>query len=117
MTFTLRESLWLHEHGFEDLLLGYPTVDRDALARLAALDVEPPPVLMVDSTDQLDLIDAAAPRRARPVRVCLDFDTSLRAGRRPRADRAQALTAADARAGRGAGARRSCAAPASSWSA
>jgi D-serine deaminase-like pyridoxal phosphate-dependent protein len=25
MTFTLREALWLHGHGFEDLLLGYPT--------------------------------------------------------------------------------------------
>ena len=25
MTFTLPESLWLHEHGFDDLLLAYPT--------------------------------------------------------------------------------------------
>src|ERR671915_382724 len=31
MTFTLRESLWLHDHGFRDLLLGYPTTDRGAL--------------------------------------------------------------------------------------
>jgi D-serine deaminase-like pyridoxal phosphate-dependent protein len=79
MTFTLRESLWLHADGFADLLLGYPTADRAALARLAALDVPAPPVLMVDGTDQLDLIDAAAPpaTRARPIRVCLDFDTSL----------------------------------------
>src|SRR5918992_3262606 len=34
MTFTLRESLWLRGHGFEDLLLGYPTTDRAALAQL-----------------------------------------------------------------------------------
>jgi D-serine deaminase-like pyridoxal phosphate-dependent protein len=79
MTFTLRESLWLHEDGFADLLLGYPTADRDALARLGALDVLTPPVLMIDGTEHLDLIDAAAPpaARARPIRVCLDFDTSL----------------------------------------
>jgi D-serine deaminase-like pyridoxal phosphate-dependent protein len=32
---------------------------------------------MIDSTDHLDLIDAAAGRGRRPVRVCLDFDTSL----------------------------------------
>jgi D-serine deaminase-like pyridoxal phosphate-dependent protein len=83
MTFTLRESLWLHADGFEDLLLGYPTVDRDALARLGALDVPAPPVLMIDSTDHLDLIDAAAPPagRAGPIRVCLDFDTSLELAR------------------------------------
>ena len=29
MTFTLAESLWLHEHGFHDLLLAYPTADRE----------------------------------------------------------------------------------------
>jgi D-serine deaminase-like pyridoxal phosphate-dependent protein len=67
MTFTLRESLWLHEDGFRDLLLGYPTTDRAALSQL---DVEDPPVLMVDSVEQLDLIQG-------PARVCIEFDTSL----------------------------------------
>jgi D-serine deaminase-like pyridoxal phosphate-dependent protein len=73
MTFTLRESLWLLDDGFDDLLLGYPTADRAALAELG----ERAPVLMVDSAEQLDLIDAAVRAAARPVRVCLDFDTSL----------------------------------------
>src|SRR5687767_8937329 len=50
MTFTLRETLWLHGHGLGDLLLGYPTTDRGAIAELAALDAERPPALMVDST-------------------------------------------------------------------
>jgi D-serine deaminase-like pyridoxal phosphate-dependent protein len=68
MTFTLRESLWLHGHGFGDLLLGYPTTDREALAR-----IDGEPVLMVDSADQLDLI-------RRPARVCIEFDTSLAVG-------------------------------------
>jgi D-serine deaminase-like pyridoxal phosphate-dependent protein len=81
MTFTLRETLWLHGHGFEDLLLGYPTTDRGALAELAALDAERPPILMVDSAEQLDLVDAAAPGRRRPLRVCLEFDTSLELAR------------------------------------
>ena len=57
MTFTLAESLWLHEHGFDDLLLAYPTADREALARLGRLESERPPILMVDSVAHLDLID------------------------------------------------------------
>jgi D-serine deaminase-like pyridoxal phosphate-dependent protein len=68
MTFTLRESLWLRGHGFEDLLLGYPTTDRAALAEL---DGEP--VLMVDCVEQLELIPG-------PARVCIEFDTSLELG-------------------------------------
>jgi D-serine deaminase-like pyridoxal phosphate-dependent protein len=78
MTFTLRESLWLSGHGFEDLLLAYPTTDRAALAELARLELERPPTLMVDSREQLDLIEAAAPRPARPFRVCLEIDAGLR---------------------------------------
>jgi D-serine deaminase-like pyridoxal phosphate-dependent protein len=76
MTFTLPESLWLHEHGFEDLLLAYPTADRGALAELGRLESERPPILMVDSVEQLDLIESAAGPAARPVRVCIDLDLS-----------------------------------------
>jgi D-serine deaminase-like pyridoxal phosphate-dependent protein len=77
LTFTLPETLWLARHGVEDLLLAYPTADRGALRELGALDVPRPPIVMVDSADHLDLIDAAAGPARRPVRVCLDFDTSL----------------------------------------
>src|SRR5919106_3176476 len=43
MTYTLRESQWLDEHGFDDLLLAYPTADPQARQR------PPLPILMVDS--------------------------------------------------------------------
>jgi D-serine deaminase-like pyridoxal phosphate-dependent protein len=49
MTFTLPETLWLHGRGFGDLLLGYPTTDRRALAELAPLDTERPPGLLFDT--------------------------------------------------------------------
>ena len=75
MTFTLPETLWLHGHGFGDLLVAYPSADREALAELARLDDERPPIVMVDSVEQLDLIEAAA-RGAGPVRVCIDLDLS-----------------------------------------
>ena len=76
MTYTLPESLWLHEHGFDDLLLAYPTVDRGALAELAQLESERPPIVMIDSVEHLDLIETAAGAGGRPVRVCIDIDMS-----------------------------------------
>jgi D-serine deaminase-like pyridoxal phosphate-dependent protein len=75
MTFTLPETLWLHRHGFRDLLVAYPSADREALAELARLDDERPPIVMVDSVEQLDLIEDAA-HGAGPVRVCIDLDLS-----------------------------------------
>jgi D-serine deaminase-like pyridoxal phosphate-dependent protein len=74
MTFTLRESLWLHEHGFDDLLLAYPTADRGALAELGRLAGEGPPIVMVDSVEHLDLIESAVGPAARPIRVCIELD-------------------------------------------
>ncbi len=76
MTFTLGESLWLHEKGFDDLLLAYPTADRAGLERLGRLDSERPPIVMVDSSEQLDLVDAAAGRDRRPIRLCIELDMS-----------------------------------------
>jgi D-serine deaminase-like pyridoxal phosphate-dependent protein len=76
MTFTLRESLWLHEHGFDDLLLAYPTADRGALAELGRLEGERTPIVMVDSVDHLDLIEDAAGPGAGPIRVCIELDLS-----------------------------------------
>jgi D-serine deaminase-like pyridoxal phosphate-dependent protein len=76
MTFTLPESLWLHERGFDDLLLAYPTADRGALAELGRLDSGGAPILMIDSVEQLDLIESAAGPSARPIRVCIELDVS-----------------------------------------
>ncbi|HEX8067092.1 MAG TPA: amino acid deaminase/aldolase [Thermoleophilaceae bacterium] len=70
MTYTLAESLWLDEHGFDDLLLAYPTADRGSIARLAGAR---PPALMVDSAEHLDLVDSA---RTGDVRVCIEVDLS-----------------------------------------
>jgi D-serine deaminase-like pyridoxal phosphate-dependent protein len=74
MTFTLRETLWLAGHGFDNLLLAYPTTDRAALRELGEITAEEPdeaPIVMVDSVEHLDLIDGATDK---PVRLCLDLD-------------------------------------------
>jgi D-serine deaminase-like pyridoxal phosphate-dependent protein len=80
LTFTLPETLWLTRNGFTNLVVAYPTSDRAALRELGALTTENPagaPVLMVDSTEHLDLIESATGDVAAPIRVCLDFDASF----------------------------------------
>jgi len=77
MTFTLPETLWLAEQGFEDLLLAYPTADTRALGELALRSVANPagaPVVMVDCAEQLDTIESVLGADAAPVRVCIDID-------------------------------------------
>jgi D-serine deaminase-like pyridoxal phosphate-dependent protein len=77
MTFTLPETLWLAERGFDDLLLAYPTVDADALEELAlrsAADPERAPIVPVDCAEHLDAIESVLGADAPPVRVCIDVD-------------------------------------------
>ena len=79
LTYTLAETMWLADHGFENLLLAYPSTDRSALRALAertALAPDAAPVLMVDSAGHLDLAEAAIGVGGAPLRVCLDFDAS-----------------------------------------
>ena len=77
MTFTLPETLWLAEQGFDDLLLAYPTVDGaalEALALRAAADPARAPIVPVDCVEHLDAIQSVLGADAPPVRVCIDVD-------------------------------------------
>jgi D-serine deaminase-like pyridoxal phosphate-dependent protein len=85
MTFTLPETLWLAEQGFDDLLLAYPTVDGAALEALAlrsAADPERAPIVPVDCVEHLDAIQSVLGADAPPVRVCIDVDASWWLGKR-----------------------------------
>lgn len=77
LTFTLPETIWLADHGFEDLLVAYPTADRGALGELAMRSAANPaaaPIVMVDSIEHLDLIESVLGKAAAPMRVCIDVD-------------------------------------------
>ncbi|MEY9851240.1 D-serine deaminase-like pyridoxal phosphate-dependent protein [Leifsonia sp. EB41] len=83
LAYTLPEALWLAEgdadHApIEDVVVGYPTVDRAAIARLAASpELASRVTLMVDSVAHLDLIDAVVPPQQREtIRLCLELDSS-----------------------------------------
>lgn len=78
LAYSLREALRLSA-TIDDIVLGYPTVDRAAIAALAADERAAARItLMVDSVAQLDLVDAVVHPAARPVlRVALDLDMSI----------------------------------------
>jgi D-serine deaminase-like pyridoxal phosphate-dependent protein len=78
MAFTLAEAVWLAGLGYDDVLAAYPSADRAAIARLAEDGIAARVAVMVDSTDQLDLIDSVLPADHPPVRVCLELDASWR---------------------------------------
>jgi D-serine deaminase-like pyridoxal phosphate-dependent protein len=86
LAFTLPEALWLAENGFDDIVVAYPTADETALGALARAGAESDGVrapgdgaagiaVMVDSVDQLRMIERAA-GAAGSVRVCIDVDAS-----------------------------------------
>ena len=79
--YTLPEALWLADNdAFGDVVVGYPTANRAAIEQLTnSYRLAERITLMIDSVDQLDLIDDVAPPNQRPeIRVCLDLDSSLR---------------------------------------
>lgn len=79
LAYSLAEALWLAE-TYDDIVVGYPTADRGALARLAADDKLASRVtIMVDDVAQLDLVDAVAqPGKRAVIRVALELDASYR---------------------------------------
>lgn len=81
MSYSLPESLWLADHGVDDILLAYPTTNRTALRELIGNEQGIAAItLMVDSLASLDFIDAVVGANHPPLRVCIDVDSSLKIG-------------------------------------
>jgi len=78
MAYSLAEAIWLVRHGATDVLVGYPSVDAQAITELGADEVLRAAItLTVDDPAHLQLIAGHA---KAPVRICLDLDASLRIG-------------------------------------
>lgn len=77
LAYTLPEALWLAE-TITDVVVGYPSVHRAGIERLCREEKLAKRVtLMVDSVDQLDVIDSVMPPSKRAsIRVCLELDAS-----------------------------------------
>ncbi len=79
LAYTLAEALWLAE-TVDDVVVGYPSVDS---ASIAALGTSPRlagrVTIMVDSIDQLDIVDAVLPPGQREnIRVCIELNAAWR---------------------------------------
>jgi D-serine deaminase-like pyridoxal phosphate-dependent protein len=70
LCFTLPEALWLASLGGEDLVVGYPTVDRAALRQLSDQRLQDHITVMADCREHLDLL-------APGTRVCIDVDAGF----------------------------------------
>ncbi|MEQ1736073.1 MAG: alanine racemase, partial [Rhodoglobus sp.] len=77
LAYTLAEALWLAE-TIEDVVVGYPSVDREAIAHLAVSPrLAQRVTLMIDDVAHLDLVDSIAePGKHKEIRVCIDLDAS-----------------------------------------
>ena len=81
LAFTLPEALWLAGHGFDDLLVAYPTADRTAIRALAGDETARRAIaVMVDSVEHLEFLSAAAGTGHPALRVCLELDAGFRRG-------------------------------------
>ncbi|HEY9563213.1 MAG TPA: amino acid deaminase/aldolase [Nocardioides sp.] len=82
LAYSLREALWLHARTIsDDIVMGYPSVDRGALAELVNSPSAASTItLMIDSTAHLDVVDSIRSSKAVSVRVAIDIDAGLRMG-------------------------------------
>jgi len=94
MTFSVPESEFLAQQGFDDFLVAYPTVQKSDLYIAWKLTIEEKKIitLMIDSIQHVDLLDAFWEEKINqqretsgnkqeiftPLRVCIDCDMSYR---------------------------------------
>lgn len=78
MAFTAAEAAHLAQHGFDDILVAYPTLDRVELAQaFAAIRSGTHIVLMVDDPEQVRRLGDHADEAGVVLPLCLDVDMSL----------------------------------------
>ncbi len=82
MCFCVPEARLLAEHGFDDLLVAYPTVQESDLAIARDLSDEGRKIsLMIDSEDHIERLSsfwAGKGPAGKTLRVCIDLDMSYR---------------------------------------
>jgi D-serine deaminase-like pyridoxal phosphate-dependent protein len=77
MSFTTKETLFLLEQGFDNILLGYPSVNVQELELLAAEIGKGKNVqLMVDRKEHIALLNTIGQKCKQVLPICIDLDMS-----------------------------------------
>lgn len=77
MTYSAAETAWLAAEGFDNLLLAYPSFDREAIQALCAQVRAGKQIwLMVDSVPQAAFLNQIAEAEQTALQICLDIDMS-----------------------------------------
>ncbi|MFB6465581.1 amino acid deaminase/aldolase [Cytobacillus sp. Hz8] len=79
MCFSPKEALFLEEKGFDDILLGYPCWDNDALRQMARRNLSGKQfICMIDSLEHLIYLEQLAKEVDGLFYLCIDGDMSSR---------------------------------------
>jgi D-serine deaminase-like pyridoxal phosphate-dependent protein len=79
LAFTVEEAAFLAQNGFDDIIVAYPSVQINDMKLLAEMTAQGKTVsLMIDSSEQLDAMDAAGKTSGMKLRACIDVDMSYR---------------------------------------
>ncbi|PEY42157.1 amino acid aldolase [Bacillus cereus] len=77
MCFSPREVIFLIKQGFNDLLLGYPIHDEQALQEISLLTKQGLIITcMVDCVEHIDYLETIAKETGGRFRICIDIDMS-----------------------------------------
>ncbi|WP_456288745.1 amino acid deaminase/aldolase [Paenibacillus sp. AK002] len=78
MCYTAAEAVFLAEQGFDDLLLGYPQWQPEAIRSIVNLVGEGRSItLMVDSVEHVEHIEQFAKQQRIAIPLCIDMDMSV----------------------------------------
>lgn len=77
MSYTAAEAAWLAKLGHDDLLVAYPSQDREAIGEICALVTQGKRIyLMIDCLEQAQFINQIASASSVCLPICLDLDVS-----------------------------------------
>jgi D-serine deaminase-like pyridoxal phosphate-dependent protein len=77
MCYSAKEALWLAEEGFDNLLVAYPSLDKQSILKISKLNLEGKKIyLMIDSLEHIDFLESLG--HGGKLYLCLDIDLSLK---------------------------------------
>ncbi len=79
LTFTVEETAWLSEKGYDDMIVAYPTIQSSDLALMAQMARAGKKVmLMVDNLAHLKALSGAGQKAGVEILACLEVDMAYR---------------------------------------